>query len=46
VQILCPVEDRALTARLEEILAVNLSDDLGAPSTHEEFQRLARQRQG
>ena len=26
VQVLCPVEDEALTARLEEILAVNLAD--------------------
>jgi polyphosphate kinase len=30
VQLLCPVEDAALTARLEEILAVNLADTTGA----------------
>jgi polyphosphate kinase len=30
VQLLCPVEDTALTARLEEILALNLADTTGA----------------
>jgi polyphosphate kinase len=30
VQLLCPVEDAALTARLEEILALNLADTTGA----------------
>jgi polyphosphate kinase len=30
VQLLCPVEDGALAARLEEILAVNLADTAGA----------------
>jgi polyphosphate kinase len=30
VQLLCPVEDKALAARLEEILSVNLSDTAGA----------------
>jgi polyphosphate kinase len=30
VQLLCPVEDHALAARLEEILSVNLSDTGGA----------------
>ena len=30
VQLLCPVEDEALTGRLEEILAVNLADTSGA----------------
>jgi polyphosphate kinase len=44
VQLLCPVEANGPAARLEQILAVNLSDTL-EHSTHEEFQRLARLRQ-